>query len=60
MGIENLDVLKPEGGDESESTETKDAPVEVHAVDENPEDHCGDEVPDPWAPSDEDTQEVKS
>lgn len=54
MGIENIDALKDTGTPKTEEDQTVDfADNDPHPVDENPEDHCGDEVPDPWAPSQE-------
>ena len=50
MGIENIDALK----NVSDNLDTKKAEEETaHVVDENPEDHVGAELPDPW-PCDED------
>ena len=52
MGIENVDALKPEPNEALESTEEnleQFAESTAHPVDENPEDHCGDEMPDPWS-----------
>jgi hypothetical protein len=45
MGIQNIEALQPDPDEVPENTEKSAA----HEVDENPLDHIGEEMLDPWS-----------